>query len=503
MRPVHVLLVLVMLAGLLCLRWAVGGGPSDITTLVVDHSLVSTPISMAVSNETCFPTSREDGFAADRIANCLLKNFKLDRRSPADVMESLLNRPRRVARAWYSRGGCTESILRRSFRSTSTAVSLRVVPPKLLSVVPDNVSSWFFAESIQRVVASTQFLKEWEVLRTELRFPEFITAGEPELGRRYNLTASLSWRTADGFPLVLHFGDFAGEGPHECVFGAYSREIHNSSSFTVWDPYVAPLRGITLSSYRPTNFLKHAQDVFGTQCRATKFLGDVPAGTGDQALAHSVTKALRTLPAWESRKDTLYFRGSPTHRIRRAISEGATGAHLDIAVRKFYQLGKRETFEPFSDCYSSKMVLALRGMNAALRDRQLLLSGSALVRIMDIDKEPLQMPHDMLHPFVHYIPLMYRGPVGKTKAKQGPKQLVHLTGMGLNNVVATLLKDFGSKSFDVGPAGKLTVPPESILHAMGQNNLRVAAMIASEQFRDEVVRRVLWMYIAYALNPTM
>ena len=456
---------------------------SVIPPTALNSSLISELLAVQPGGaiDPCFPIAEID---ADRFVNCLRSNFQREARSAKEVVDSLLKRPNAVADRWRKEGGCQAKHFKLALeRSKKTAVLLFVSPPKVeILHSPPGSDVDFYIHQLARVVASPAMTGMWK------RFT----------------TSSKRWKTREaqgnssfGFPLVLHFGDFADE--ETCVFGAYALSGPDAKSFTVWDPYVDPSTEIPIPSYRNTRFGKYAPAVLGKdgEWKRHDWLSE-----NETALKSFVEEALGRLPPWQERKPELYFRGSPTHRLRRFV--GLSGEHFNIRVKKFYGGNmKKVTFESFEDCYKSKMVLALRGMNAALRDRQLLLSGSALVRIMDIDKEPLQMPHDMLHPFVHYIPLVYRGPVGKTKAKQGPKQLLHLTGTGLNSAVATLLKDFGSKSFDVGSAGKLTVPPESILHAMGQNNLRVAAMIASEQFRDEVMRRVLWMYIAYALNPTM
>jgi hypothetical protein len=82
--------------------------------------------------------------------------------------------------------------------------------------------------------------------------------------------------------------------------------------------------------------------------------------------------------------------------------------------------------------------------------------------------------HDLLQPYVHYLPFFYRS----TEKKLRKSSVTPLAAM--TDILADLI---------------LSEKHESELQLLGFNALRIAAVISSEDFRDAVFEEMLMLYL--------
>lgn len=476
-------------------------------------------------------------FDPDHVSECIRQYGKVvDRRTPTELADALLIRARRVATAWRRLGGIRVVDLQRATLHRR-AVALFIEPPRVTPIPrqandchADKGSSCLELSTtdITRVVQSPLFASLWRSLLGSMRRRPSGTSWAPssaaEEGRRRSnhsdevdhiestgddttregSIAKKAWGAQEappqaaaissslppkGFLLVVHISDYTNESAP--IFNIYSMHDRRSRAFLMWDPYMARIEATgLLGPYITTRYDAVARNVFRGETNASlaRCLEQPSACRGrPQEPFAAASKSAQSgdrppLTEWAARKPQLYFRGSKTRAIRAKIQDMLKdGEVADVSVKWSYGRKQKMQPQPFEDAFGYKAVLAMRGQTAALRDRMLLLTGAAMVRVVSVVDEPCQLAHGLLHPYVHFLPLAHAQP---PFAKLASRHVEHLKPLP-----RVLKRVFGEH--------------DDFLARIADNNLRLGRIVASLAFRDYVLAHTIAAYAAVLLDAPL
>eukprot|EP00759_Apiculatamorpha_spiralis_P043490 PhF_6_TR40819/c0_g1_i3/m.61749 len=186
---------------------------------------------------------------------------------------------------------------------------------------------------------------------------------------------------------------------------------------------------------------------------------------------------------WKSsRINKIAFFGRPTHRIRSMFQRTVVNSNCEVCNVTVGWIGtahigkhisKGNSYSPLEYArYQSAFMV--RGKSASQRDKDLLATGNAIVRLVDLFLEPSQFMHDVLIPYVHYLPLWYRVEEKSTwSRKKGLPRMEHFR---------SAMNAFTSKEF------------EEIRYRMAKNNRHVAEYLADGTLMDTFVAELIQEY---------
>eukprot|EP00759_Apiculatamorpha_spiralis_P020619 PhF_6_TR25878/c0_g1_i1/m.36586 len=192
-----------------------------------------------------------------------------------------------------------------------------------------------------------------------------------------------------------------------------------------------------------------------------------------------------------TRANKVVFFGRPTHRLRLTFHktvETSKCAACNITVNWAGQATSKHSGRgsavPPREYARYQTAFMIRGKSASNRDKDLLATGNAIVRLVDFFLEPSQFVHDLLIPYVHYLPIWYRVQDKLTwSRKRGLPYLDHF---------GDAMKTFASHEFD------------DIRYRLANNNRKVAQYLGDQTVMDDFVIGLIGEYQkAFAKNVVM
>jgi hypothetical protein len=416
------------------------------------------------------------------VAACL-RNINPFRPSKASIRRHLKRTALNETIAfWVSRGGLGRKALEMS--AALGSVVLWVAPPHVevlgtLVKHQDPRKTALFAADVARAVNNSEFVAVWS----------------KHVGAALKTDARYSGTGAKGFLLALNFEDVASRDGLSSGLAIYS-EGPVSPQFMVLDPYFGA-DDVPLASYRNTRYDVFVASLFNTSAADLQHALRHADGAPPPSPVHA-----DFLP-WSDRKAAAYFAGGPTHAIRRVLQRLTDDTYQpgrrvvlpmptypprlkvlnNMTVLYSYGAKAKAAMQPLSIIGRFKAVWAIRGQSASLRDRQLLASGAAMFRIMNVatDDEPWQLYHRLLEPYVNYVAFYYRQSVFKISkfCLKDYSCVPHLRGGRLMEIQEALFNDRDRE-----------------LQVMADNNFHLALQLADRAFRDELLRDVLLGYVS-------
>jgi hypothetical protein len=215
-------------------------------------------------------------------------------------------------------------------------------------------------------------------------------------------------------------------------------------------------------------------------------------GVTTKMITYSEFVMNETLDSWAmnwttSRLPRAIFHGSPTHRIRRHMAKSwramkNTDFNLQWSVKQNEFRGRhvsnREgTHTGLRSLHASEYLryqigIAVRGKSASSRDKYYFATANALLRLVDLETEPSQFFHDLMIPYVHYLPVWY---------SLAQKDHFRIMNERIKCVVADL-------------ATFLTPGFNTIRENMGINNRRLAEFMANKEMIDTFTIELVKLY---------